>query len=152
MLSVAASGNTVVWVDSLVRAFPDCPCPLAPSSDACVADAERYECLTTAHPALEGRLIYPTDAEAHFEEVHTQLKNWTTNVKMHYAAGFRGPWIENRWIGMRPEKGPSRDLFRLPALPALPPAAPCGKPGWIAHPVTCHQPGWHVRSSCRVAC
>ena len=51
-------------------------------------DAERYECLTAAHPALEGKLTYPTDAEAHFEEVHTQLKNWTTDIKMHYAAKY----------------------------------------------------------------
>jgi len=44
------------------------------------------------------RLQYPSDAEAHFEHLHWFIQNHTTHERMHTAAGYRGPWIENVWI------------------------------------------------------
>lgn len=56
------------------------------------------ECLRRTTPDLE--LKYPSDAEAHFKEIHTALapfmKDWHEGLMCY--AGYCGPWIENDWI------------------------------------------------------
>ncbi|KAH8067070.1 hypothetical protein JL721_7765 [Aureococcus anophagefferens] len=42
-------------------------------------------------------LAYPPDARAHFDEIHRALDNYS-HVSYARLAGYRGPWIENRWI------------------------------------------------------
>ena len=45
-------------------------------------------------------LTYPEDALQHFNDIHDRLGRWVQqpNHKPHRAVGYRGPWIENRWI------------------------------------------------------
>jgi hypothetical protein len=56
------------------------------------------DCLQRTTPNLE--LKYPSDAEAHFKEIHEALKpamkDW--QKKMHCYANHCGPWIENGWM------------------------------------------------------
>lgn len=42
-------------------------------------------------------LVYPTDAAAHYREIHKVLSPWA-QTPMHSAAGYSGPWIENVFI------------------------------------------------------
>jgi len=55
-------------------------------------------CLNQTTPNLI--LEYPNDADAHFYEIRMAMAPWMqhTSHKMHHAAGYAGPWIENRWI------------------------------------------------------
>lgn len=45
-------------------------------------------------------LHYPADADAHFHEIHRRMAPWAQHAhhRFHEAAGYAGPWIENRWI------------------------------------------------------
>eukprot|EP00913_Durusdinium_trenchii_P016394 g15410.t1 len=64
-------------------------------------------CLRQTTPNLK-TLIYPTDAETHFEELRQVLSPWfdyaakkfMADMKnpYHCGEGYCGPWIENRWI------------------------------------------------------
>ena len=42
-------------------------------------------------------LAYPPDARAHFDEIHRVLDNYS-HVPYAQLAGYRGPWIETRWM------------------------------------------------------
>lgn len=43
---------------------------------------------------------YPSDSFEHYSRIHQRLSTWTQqpNHRPHRAAGFDGPWIENRFI------------------------------------------------------
>ena len=56
-------------------------------------------------------LAYPPDARAHFDEIHRALDNYS-HVSYARLAGYRGPWIENRWIAAT-----RADLARADTLP-----------------------------------
>jgi len=55
-------------------------------------------CLRKTDSTLQ--LEYPRDAESHFNEIRRLLFSWSQHEghKMHSAAGYSGPWIENHWI------------------------------------------------------
>ncbi len=55
-------------------------------------------CLKLTSPNIQ--LVYPDDAEEHFEEIHIALAMFLQdeNHKIHSAANFKGPWLENVWI------------------------------------------------------
>jgi hypothetical protein len=56
------------------------------------------ECLrkTTSDITLK----YPDDADEHFNEIRIAMARYAQHAdhKMHSAAGYSGPWIENNWI------------------------------------------------------
>lgn len=55
-------------------------------------------CLRQTTPNLS--LEYPDDAVAHFNEIRRAMAPWAQHAahKMHRAARYAGPWIENEWI------------------------------------------------------
>ena len=65
------------------------------------------QCLRLTTPDIK-TLTYPSDAEAHFEELQKVLSPWfdyaakkfMADMKnpYHCGEGYCGPWIENRWI------------------------------------------------------
>jgi hypothetical protein len=63
-----------------------------------VDTSRALECLIRTTPNLE--LEYPDDAEEHFNEIRKVMAPWAQHSmhKMHRAAGYAGPWIENQWI------------------------------------------------------
>jgi hypothetical protein len=56
------------------------------------------DCLKLTSPSIQ--LIYPDDADEHFNEIRAALQPWAQNAshKPHSAKGYKGPWIENHWI------------------------------------------------------
>ena len=62
------------------------------------AFAAALTCLRRTQPNLD--LEYPRDVEEHFYEIRQALAPWAQHTahKMHQAAGYGGPWIENHWI------------------------------------------------------
>merc|ERR1740117_2453771 len=56
------------------------------------------ECLRRTTPDLE--LEYPSDAEAHFKEIHTALAPFMKDCGpwRNCHAEYCGPWIENGWM------------------------------------------------------
>mmetsp|Transcript_34777 Transcript_34777/g.63301 ORF Transcript_34777/g.63301 Transcript_34777/m.63301 type:complete len:525 (-) Transcript_34777:10-1584(-) len=54
-------------------------------------------CLRLTSPNLRD-MMYPGDAEAHFQEVNKSFDKWLEKHKYHCAAGYCGPWVENHWI------------------------------------------------------
>lgn len=72
------------------------------------------------------KLEYPTDAEAHFEQIHSGLSKYTASERPHRGAGYGGPWIENHWIatfrgkweGVKAKGGRLSDVFG-PYIPLL---------------------------------
>lgn len=76
--------------------------------DAPTKDMEPVlQCLRLTSPQIT-TLKYPSDAEAHFEELRKVLSEWfdyaakkfMADMKnpYHCGEGYCGPWIENRWI------------------------------------------------------
>jgi hypothetical protein len=55
-------------------------------------------CLQQTTPNVT--LLYPDDAEFHFQEIRIKLAQWAQheNHTMHTWSGYSGPWIENYWI------------------------------------------------------
>jgi len=58
------------------------------------------ECLSKGRQEFAKNLSmrYPADGVEHYQRVHKALKQYIEGVPMHSAAGYDGPWIENRWI------------------------------------------------------
>ena len=59
-------------------------------------------CLRQTTPQLNNSTVTyftdPRDAREHFATIHEGLAPWTKDSQPHCAAGYCGPWIENRWI------------------------------------------------------
>jgi hypothetical protein len=74
-------------------------------------------CLQQTTPNVT--LIYPDDAEFHFQEIRIILAQWAQheNHTMHTWSGYSGPWIENYWISKFESMYDTRLLPLLPPLP-----------------------------------
>ena len=58
-----------------------------------------HDCLQQTTPNMT--LTYPRDAWGHYREIHRAMYNWSQHHpshRIHRAASFKGPWIENHWI------------------------------------------------------
>lgn len=53
-------------------------------------------CLGLDNSTNTTTLEYPSDAEEHFAEIHSAMKQWMY-YKPHCAQDYCGPWIENIW-------------------------------------------------------
>ena len=50
-----------------------------------------------SEPTLE-KLRFPSDAEEHYAQLLEATKPFRTNIPVHGAVGYSGPWIENHFI------------------------------------------------------
>ena len=95
------------------------------------------QCLSLTTPSVQ--LKYPTDAEAHFAEIHRVMEKWLPFLP-YDSGGYWGPKIEDTWvnrtrtlIAKRPKGQKLVDLFG-PYIPLLRPWNDNwinGKPHWF---------------------
>lgn len=81
--------------------------PSSPVASGAPDTTPALTCLRLSTPSLGG-LSYPSDAEAHFDQVFQALSPWYDFAEKqfmkdmknpyHCGEGYCGPWIENKWI------------------------------------------------------
>jgi len=78
-----------------------------------ILNSAAVQCLKKTQDTV--KLEYPSDAEEHFYEIRRALAPWAQHAshKMHTAAGYGGPWIENHWIAHFEELYDKSDLCLL---------------------------------------
>jgi hypothetical protein len=59
-----------------------------------------YDCLQFTTPTMQHELIYPDDADEHYNTIRIALSEWVqhSDHTIHIAKRYRGPWIENQFI------------------------------------------------------